>query len=95
MHDYRLLMTCDRAGRGRGQFSSGIARGLTCSQVVEKGIIHKVSCNITSCIRLSFRRKGVLCIFTIISSCIRLSLRIKAALCFVVDHGMCTGISPA
>ena len=37
-------------GRGMGQFSSGIARGLTCSQVVEKGIIHKVSCHITSCI---------------------------------------------
>ena len=52
-------------GRGMGQFSSGNARGLTCSQVVEKGILHKVSCHIISCIRLCFRRKAVLCIFAV------------------------------
>ena len=28
-----------------GQFSSGNARGLTCSQIVEKGILHKVFCH--------------------------------------------------
>ena len=51
---------------GWGSFSSGNARGLTCSQVVEKRILHKVFCHIIRCIRLCFHRKAVLCIFTVV-----------------------------
>ena len=42
--------------------SSGHARGLTCSQVVENTSFHKEFCCIISLIRLCFRRKAILCI---------------------------------
>ena len=40
-------------------------RSLSCTIVVEKGIIHKMSCHIIICIRLSFRREAVLFSFVV------------------------------
>ena len=46
-----FLVTCARARTGEVSFSSGHARGLTCSQIVETGFTHKVLCHIVCNIR--------------------------------------------
>ena len=57
-----FLVARARARGWDSQFSSGHARGLTCSQVVEKKSFDKGSCYIISLICLCFRRKAILCI---------------------------------